>query len=232
MQGRLVKFAKRYATALGSRLEGRVPAGGHARLKLGTEALNLGLETLELARIHEQACASLKPLKRSGSRMRMAEAFFAEVMGPVTASHSTAKSNKEELGRVTGALKHRTRQLTRTNRMLARSIQRRKGSEAAFKRSNERFSRLLSESNALQGELRRLLHLALKSQEEERTKSHRELQNEIAQTLVGINLRLASLRIAARNRTRDLNKAIAQTQELVKVSSASVTRVRRKERKE
>jgi signal transduction histidine kinase len=65
------------------------------------------------------------------------------------------------------------------------------------------------------------------AQENERKKISGELQNEIGQTLLGINVRLLSLKQEARNNTKGLKKEIASTQRLVVESANSVRRVAR-----
>jgi len=75
--------------------------------------------------------------------------------------------------------------------------------------------------------LRRLAHQVLAAQEDERKKISLELQNEIAQTLLGINVRLLSLKQEARSNTKGLRNEIASTQQLVVKSVKSVRRVAR-----
>lgn len=65
------------------------------------------------------------------------------------------------------------------------------------------------------------------AQEDERKSISRELQDEIAQTLLGINVRLLSLKQHARNSTNGFKKEIASTQRLVLKSAQSVRRVAR-----
>jgi two-component system sensor histidine kinase UhpB len=83
------------------------------------------------------------------------------------------------------------------------------------------------ESLALEKHLRQLAHRALAAQEDERHKISHELQDEIAQTLLGINVRLLSLKQEARNNTKGLKNKIASTQRLVVKSAKSVRRVAR-----
>jgi signal transduction histidine kinase len=66
------------------------------------------------------------------------------------------------------------------------------------------------------------------AQEDERKKISRELQDEIAQTLLGINVRLLSLKQEARSNSKGLKKEIASTQLLVANSARSVRQVGRK----
>src|SRR6202012_4696424 len=58
-------------------------------------------------------------------------------------------------------------------------------------------------------------HQVLAGQEDERKKISCELQNEIAQTLLGVNVRLLSLKQEARTNTKGLKNEIARAQRLV-----------------
>ena len=65
------------------------------------------------------------------------------------------------------------------------------------------------------------------AQENERTKMSLELQNEVAQTLLGINVRLLTLKQEAKNNTRGLKNEIASAQLLVANSARSVRKAAR-----
>ncbi|MEJ0090020.1 MAG: chemotaxis protein CheB [Limisphaerales bacterium] len=65
------------------------------------------------------------------------------------------------------------------------------------------------------------------AQEDERKSISHELQDEIAQTLVGINVRLLSLKQKARNNTKGFRDEISSTQRLVLDSAKSVRRFAR-----
>ena len=67
----------------------------------------------------------------------------------------------------------------------------------------------------------------LAAQEDERRKISRELQDEIGQTLLGINVRLLTLKQESRSNTKGLKNEIASTQRLVLKSAKSVSRVAR-----
>jgi signal transduction histidine kinase len=79
----------------------------------------------------------------------------------------------------------------------------------------------------MQDQLRLLSRQVLTMQEEERKKISRELHDVIAQTLTGINLRLASLKKQAASDTRGLEQSIAHTQRLVQQSVDIVHRFAR-----
>jgi signal transduction histidine kinase len=196
-------------------------------LKLGRQAVILGLETLELARIHERALVALDLSKSKNGLAKQAEIFFTEAIAPIVETHRAARRSKNELDRLNGKLGRRTAELTATNHQLQRGIVRRKNVEATLKKRGQHYAKLLKESLQLQGSLRHLTHQLLAAQEDERKNISLELQNEIAQTLLGINVRLFSLKQEARSNTKGLNNEIASTQRLVVKSAKSVRRVAR-----
>ena len=70
----------------------------------------------------------------------------------------------------------------------------------------------------MQEQLRRLSRQIISAQEDERKRISRELHDVIAQTLTGINVRLAALKKEAALNTRHLDRDIARTQRLVEKS--------------
>ena len=101
---------------------------------------------------------------------------------------------------------------------LNREIARRKTVEESLQKSEQHQSRLLEQSHHMQEQLRHLSHQILHAQEEERKRISRELHDDIAQTLVGINVHLAALTREAGDNPRDLQRKIARTQRLVEKS--------------
>ena len=85
-------------------------------------------------------------------------------------------------------------ELAASNLELSLEITQRKAAEAALKKSEHHYSELLEQSDRLQEQLRRLSRQILSAQEEERKQISRELHDVIAQTLTGINVRLATLK--------------------------------------
>ncbi len=118
---------------------------------------------------------------------------------------TTVKQAEEVLERMKG--------LTTANRELKLEIAHREIAEAALKKSEER--------------LRHLSHQLLLTQEEERKRISRELHDEIVQTLVGINVHLASLTVRNPIDIRDLRTKIASTRRLVEKSVENVHRFAR-----
>jgi signal transduction histidine kinase len=227
MKQKLIRLSQQYVTVLRKHLQQGPRASLLPALGLGRRAVVLGLETLELARIHERAVATLELSSSKDGFINRAEIFFGEAITPIVETHRAARQSKIDLNRLNATLRQRTLELAATNRQLQLGIVRRKSVEAALKKSGKHYSRLLKESLHLQEGLRQLTHQVLASQEEERQKISHELQNEIAQTLLGINVRLVSLKQEARTNTRGLKNKIASTQRLVVKSARSVRRVAR-----
>jgi PAS domain S-box-containing protein len=106
------------------------------------------------------------------------------------------------------------------NQKLKREIVQRQKGEA-------RYAHLFEQSRQMQEQLRHLSRQLLLTQEEERKRISRELHDEIVQTLVGINVHLASLTMKAPFNIKDLRKKIARTQSLVEKSVTIVHRFAR-----
>ena len=88
-------------------------------------------------------------------------------------------------------------------------------------------AKVLKESLQLQKKLRHLTHRVLVAQEDEREKLSHELRDEIAQTLLGLNVRLLLLKQTAQNKAGDLKNEIASAQRLVVKSATLVRRLAR-----
>jgi signal transduction histidine kinase len=227
MKQKFIGLSQRYATALRKHLQQGSRASLQPALELGRRAVVLGLETLELARIHERAVTTLELSMSKNGFVPRAEIFFAEALTPIVETHRAARQSQMQLNRLNETLGRRTVALAATNRLLQRGIVRRKSVEAALKISGEHYARLLKDSLRLQEGLRQLTHQVLAAQEDERKKISHELQDEIAQTLLGINVRLLTLKQEARSNTKGLKNEIASTQQLVLTSAKSVRRVAR-----
>lgn len=222
-------LSQRYETALRKHLQPgacTIPPGGTTG-RLGRAVVAQGLETLELARMHEQALARLGSPNNNAGLIKRAAVFFTEVNLPIEATHRAAQRTEVQFRRMNAALSERTEELAATNRQLQRGIVRRQALQAAARKNGQHYKKCLRESLDLQKRLRRLTHRVLTVQEDERKSISLELHDEIAQALLGINVRLLSLKQEARINHRGLKKEIANTQRLVVKSVKSVRRVAR-----
>jgi signal transduction histidine kinase len=227
MKKKLIRLSERYVTVLRKHLKQGPQAGLQPALGVGRAAVALGLETLELARIHERALVTLGLSNMKNGFTRLAGIFFYEANTPIEETHCAARQNKADLSRVTATLGRRTEELATSKRQLQRDAVRRKIMADAFAKSGRCHDQSLEESLELQKRLRQLTHRVMAAQEDERKKISCELQDEIAQTLLGINVRLLSLKRSDRSNVNGLKTEIASAQRLVANSAKSVRRFAR-----
>jgi signal transduction histidine kinase len=143
-------------------------------------------------------------------------------VAPVEQAHPAARDSRLRARRLSGTLRARTAALAAARLRLTREIARRHGVEQNLARGTKENLRLLSQSRCMQEQMRELARRVLFAQEEERKEISRELHDEIAQTLAGINVQLASLKESSAVNTRGLNRKIAATQRLVQRSVSSI----------
>jgi signal transduction histidine kinase len=190
--------------------------------RLGREAMAMGLETLDLARIHQHALNGLvMPNFSSENRdgmIKRAEAFFVEAITPIEETHRAAMETNVHMIRLNKTLRRRTTELAASNQLLKQEIAQRKDVENALRKSERHYCVLLQQSRILQEQLRQLSRQILSVQEDERRKISRELHDVIVQTLTGINVQLAALKTEAAVNTTGLDRKIASTQRLVEKS--------------
>ena len=231
MKRKLTGLSRQYQAALRKHLKRSRPARLPPAKGLGRQAMTIGLETLDLARIHEQALITLVlPSHSAGARdamVRRAGTFFAQAITPIEETHRTALQSNAHLGQMNHALRQRTVALAASNRQLKQEIVRRKSAEDSLRRSEQHSGQLLAQSQQMQEQLRLLSRQLLSAQEEERKQISRELHDVIAQTLTGINVRLATLKKEAAFNTENLDRNIARTQRLVQQSVDIVHRFAR-----
>ena len=227
MKRKLSRLSRRYASALGKHLKEGPRASLQPARGLGRQALSLGLETLDVARIHEGALANLEVASSQDGLIKRAEIFFTEAITPIEETHRAALKANVRLSRLSRKLSCRTADLAAANRCLREGMAQRKTVEGALKRSGEHYARLLKKSLALEKHLHRLAHRVLASQEEKRKKISHELQDEIAQTLLGINVRLLTVNKTAGRNAESLQKEIVSTQRLVDRSVKTIGRFTR-----
>lgn len=229
MKRKLTGFSRRYHAALRKHLQGR--PGNPLAAGLGRQAMTIGIETLDLARIHEQALVRLvlpgySPGAREGM-VRRAGTFFAKTITPIEKTHRTAREANAHLNQMVRTLSERSQELIAANRQMKQEIVQRRSAEESLRNSEQHYSQLLEQSRRMQEQLRLLSRQLLSAQEEERKKISRELHDVIAQTLTSINVQLATLKREAAIDARGLERNIARTQKLVEKSVNIVHRFAR-----
>jgi signal transduction histidine kinase len=219
--GTAAGLSRRYSAALEKQLALKPGASLLPAESLGREALSAGLDTLDLAAIHEKALialpASLPSSGNHGGTARRAAVFFVAAITPLISARRAARKREIRADRANATLRRR----------LEHEIGRREAAQGALAASKEHYGRLLKKSRLAREHLRRLSHQILSTQEEERKAISRELHDEIGQTLTAINVKLATLKKEASVNTADLKKKIASTQRLVEKSMSTVHRFAR-----
>jgi signal transduction histidine kinase len=227
MKQKLIGLSRRYIAALRKHLKLGPRASLRAARRLGRQAAALNLETLDVVKIHERSLAALKVSRSRDGLIRRAQTFFTEAITPIEETHHAARKARIRLGRLNRTLDRRTVDLAASHRSLKQGIVRRKAVELALKKSGEHSRKLLKESHRLQKHLQRLTHQILSAQEDKRKKVSRDLHDEIAQTLLGIHVRLLTLKQEAAVNAHGLKKEIVSTQRLVDKSVKSIKRFAR-----
>lgn len=222
MNTKTISLAGRYLSALRIRLKGSLRASLRPADWLGRQAMARGLETLDLAQVHEQALLALIPTDGPSAlrdvRIKQAGAFFLEVLTPIEKTRQATLEANGHLKRVNETLSQRTVELTASNKSLKKEVAQRRAAEMALKQSELSHRLLLQEARLMQRQMRHLSHKILLAQEEERKDISRELHDEITQTLAGINVHLATLKESSALNGSGLNIKIAATQRLVEKS--------------
>jgi signal transduction histidine kinase len=227
MKRKLTRLSRQYASALRKHLRQGPQASLQPARGLGRQAVASGLETLDVAIIHNKALAALEASASRNGIIGRAETFFTEAITPIEKTHRAALKTNAHLNQLNKTLGRRTLDLAASNQSLKQGIVRRKTAQQALKKSEKRSKKLLSESRRLQRHLQHLTHQILSAHEDKRKTISKDLQDEIAQTLLGINVRLLTLKKEAAVDTESLQKEIASTQRMVDMSVKNIKRFAR-----
>jgi two-component system sensor histidine kinase DegS len=217
-----LNLSRRYETGLRNRLRRPARLPSLQAEGLGRAAVSGGLETLDLAHIHGQALLAILPADCSSKvRIRTAEragAFFVDALAPIERTRRAMVEGAAELKASNEQLRQRTMDLKASNKSLKAEIVQRKTAEKSLMVGERNHRLLLANARQMQRRLRHLSHRVLSAQETERKEISRELHGEIVQTLTGINVQLATLKIEAGVSKNGFSRHISHTQRLVERS--------------
>jgi signal transduction histidine kinase len=212
----------RYQTALRRYLKREMPSDLQQALKLGKEASALNLETLDLALIHKNALTGLEPDDNSDKTRKQwaeqAKRFFAETVTPIEKTHEASLKAVALIHKITEELHARNADLTASVRLLNLSSVKRHKTEEALNMSKKNRRKLDRKSKILNALLRKKTREVLMMQEKINTKISLELQNEVAQTLLALHLRLLALKTSVDANTQKISKELDDTQQMVRES--------------
>jgi len=196
--------------------------------RLGTRTLKLGINLLGLAKIHLNSLTSLEKAglttQENGEPNQQGSDFFNAVAEPLEEGRFKASKTGHQLSSTIETLRHHEEDLARSNKNLLAEITRLKEVENSLRTSEETASLLLGQAREMQDEMRSLSRRLITAQEDERRRISRELHDVIAQTLAGINVRLAVLRSQSVANNEDFHEKIEITERLVEQSVEIVHR--------
>lgn len=228
MKIKTITFTERYEEVLRTHLKQDSRVKKNLAYQLGCEALKMKIQMLDLARIHDLAWTHLvesgNSFKSKAKAEKRADRFFSEVIKPIEETHTAVMEARERRDEQISALRARTSELLLSNRELKKEVRQRKAAEEALKKSEQQQKVLLVESRQRKEQLRYLSHQILLEQEEQRREISRELHDEIAQILAGINVHLAALKTEAAVHSKGFSRKITKTQRLVEKSVKIVHR--------
>ena len=176
---------------------------------LGCQAASLGLETLDVARIHEQALKTVTPSEGApGNAVRelsgLAETFFTQTIVPIEATHRAARKADLHIDRLTRTLRRRAAESFSLDERLTQATAQREAVEARADTYAVRRNDLLAETQRIQGRLRDRMHAIMAQREGERKRLGDGLRNEIVQALLAIDLSLQALNMLALKPSRHI----------------------------
>jgi hypothetical protein len=197
--------------------------------RLGRQAVSLGMETLDIARIHELALSTLAATGGTSwlapGPINHSKRFFEEAIVPIERTHGPVLLAEARVTRLTQTLRQRMKQATASIRQLEKGVARRQAAETALKKSIQTRAGLLAEAQRLRLHLQNLTHDILSAQEAERKTNGRQLRDDIAQLLLAIQIRLLALNGAVTANSDNMKNEIAETQRIVKQSVRTVQRL-------
>src|SRR5687768_6791088 len=132
MKSKLADLSRKYQAALRKHLK-RGAASLQPAKGLGRRAMAIGLETLDLAKIHERALIQLVLPKHSPGKqqamLRRAGAFIAEAIIPIEKTHRIALETNTHLAELTHRLRKHSAALAASNRKLKEEVIQRRSAE-------------------------------------------------------------------------------------------------------
>ena len=205
-------------------------AGNSAGVKtardLGTRAVRLGLDTLDLATLHAYAMNTpglpADTPAHTRNLQKRARRFFADCNSEIEKKRPAATAADKRIESLNGLLEKRNRELGEVRRLLTKEKKRCGSLEEKLRLSREYAVSLGKQSRQLQNQMSRLSRHTLHILEEERKRISRELHDVVAQLLTGINLRLVQMNLEVARDSRSISKNLKNTQRLVEKSMGIV----------
>jgi hypothetical protein len=197
--------------------------------EMGSLAVLAGLETLELAKLHDHAMEQLlspaDPEDRRADWTRRGVVFFTEANVPIENKHSSALAADADLNELNATLDQRTLDLARSNSELQQQIALRRSAEVSVQTGALASDELLKDSRILEKDLQSIAQKIISVTEEERKKMSLHLNDEIAQTMLAIHIRMLALQKMLAASDSNLTTEISSIQRLIEDSSVIIHRL-------
>lgn len=215
-----MEWSRRYEVAIRHFLKQGKAGNLLAAVRLGHQAEPLGLETLDVARIHEWALNTVTPSEDiSGNAgqelLERAGAFFNETIVPIEATHRAARKADIRIEQLTRTLRRRAAQSSASDEQLEQAVAQREAVEANADARAVHHDKLQAEAQRIQKCLREQMRGILVQQEGERIRIGGELRDEVAQALLAIDLSLLALKTAGHANTDETEKSLADARRIL-----------------
>lgn len=191
---------------------------------LGGDGAAAGVTVIDFARIHE---AALVLAIGAGSTMgrgsvRRAQEFFIAALKPMARTGRPPAARMATPTQRVRRLKVSETDLEASEEKARQHTRLRRASEKALRQKRVRLIQALKESHALEGDLRSLTRRTLAALERERGEFSQLLHDEVAQSLIGIKLRLARIEEKRVIEAEKLLGDITEARGIVKGSAARI----------
>ena len=123
MKRKLKALSQRYQAALRQHLLQGPRASQQPALALGRHATALDLETLDVARMHEAALATMEASRGRAALLKQAGMFFAEAITPIEQTHQAALKSDVRLRQLRQTLSQRTLDLAASTQSLKDALE-------------------------------------------------------------------------------------------------------------
>lgn len=194
--------------------------------ELGRQAIAKGLGVLEMVRVQHQALERFEwPAMKGVAKtdfLKFINAFFMESLSPFEVTHRGFRETNIRLHHAINTLERRNVDLGRINRELHAEIAQRRRTEKALRESERHLRDLFDEAHRMEESLRGLSNQILHAQEEERKRVSRELHDDVGQSLVGVSVTLAALRMETAAKNGGIEKKLEEAQRLLEEAMMTV----------
>jgi chromosome segregation ATPase len=225
----LSRLSGTYLVSLGTHLAQGSEDNLETAREIGREAVAIGMETLDLARIHAGSLTQLLgPDDSAACRTDVivrATAFFTEAVTPIEETNSEALKTSAELTQLHAELGERTLDLAAAKDELQRRVAERSQAESTLRRSQQVSDQLLKDSRVLEQQLQDMTHQILSATEGVRHRMSLHLNDEIAQVLLAIHLRILALHEEVAAKHADFTLEIAATRQFVADAAKNINRL-------